>query len=275
MPKPHTPLLKSSDAEIEDGRSLSAVLTALARAIRMEAGGLSDGYSPVTNDLVSVWLSDENLRTEVHNRMTECVRIQDGAAHHIVLHWEEHLLYHVSNQNPSTPEYLAGIWNQMAWMWCRAVHVTRERGIHQTPPHPLAPLVRCWSGQARPPSERRITAPGTMRATKQHRARPLTRTPALLSVAALAPVTAIAVDGEPLVTRTPDMPESGRPASRYKLDVPHQGEMFPGPRTLSRQPIGDFFWIRLPHTNSPATNGRICGRTSCAWGSMCMRSPEG
>ena len=87
MPKPHTPLLKSSDAEIEDGRSLSAVLTALARAIRMEAGGLSDGYSPVTNDLVSVWLSDENLRTEVHNRMTECVRIQDGAAHHIVLHW--------------------------------------------------------------------------------------------------------------------------------------------------------------------------------------------
>ena len=67
--------------------------------------------------------------------------------------------------------------------------------------------------------------------------RVLVRSPAVLSLATLPPVEAVEVDGEPLVTRTP---EKGLPMKRYRSRLPPaQGEPWPAPRTLGSQPTGD------------------------------------
>ena len=86
-------------------------------------------------------------------------------------------------------------------------------------------------------TERHIVSPAVMPARGRLPERVLVRSPAVLSLATLPPVEAVEVDGEPLVTRTP---EKGLPMKRYRpRPAPAQGDLWPAPRTLGGNPTGD------------------------------------
>ena len=107
------------------------------------------------------------------------------------------------------------------------------------PQHPLVPILVAWADQPQDPDRRHIISPASLRATKGQSERALVRSPALLSLATLTSLEAVAVDGEPLVTRSP-APEDGRPAHRFRVRPDSQGDLFPGPRRIAGHPLGDF-----------------------------------
>ena len=102
--------------------------------------------------------------------------------------------------------------------------------------HPLAPLVAAWQRwrQAQGDEPDRVHV-----LVKQERRPPpgaqpllLARMPGLLALT-LAPLEAVEVDGEPLVSATPDARHR-----RYRVLPPEQGDLFPAPRTLDKRATG-------------------------------------
>ena len=99
-------------------------------------------------------------------------------------------------------------------------------------PHPLAPLVAAWQARPTTPDKAHVLV-------KQERRPPtgapplrLARMPGLLALMQ-APLEAVEVDGEPLVSATPDARHR-----RYRVLPPEQGDLFPAPRTLNKRATG-------------------------------------
>ena len=117
--------------------------------------------------------------------------------------------------------------------------------------HPLLPFVRGWIFRALPPEQRHVLAV-TDRDEQFH----LARTPAVLDLAALSPITiktaVVPGDGDPLATPAPG---SRRLTLYHRAPRPRVGEqrvLFPGPRTLGGREVGDIVIAAL--ASDPLTN---------------------
>ena len=102
-------------------------------------------------------------------------------------------------------------------------------------PHPLAPLMVAWqawkAAQGDPPDKVHVLVKQERRPPPTTEPLRLARMPGLLALMQ-APLEAVEVDGEPLVSATPDA------RCRYRVLPPGQGELFPAPRTLDKRATG-------------------------------------
>ena len=117
--------------------------------------------------------------------------------------------------------------------------------MKEPPEHPFLALVRNCQERCKPLEVIHLHIPGTMSGPQKNGPdRPLVREPAVITLASLPPLEAIEVDGQPVSTRSPNPPYTyctRRPRNQ-------QGELFPGPRTLNGQPIGDVILSSLAST---------------------------
>ena len=106
--------------------------------------------------------------------------------------------------------------------------------------HPLASRVREWQAtRPREIDDVHVIAPATMRGAAQFEPRPLVRAPAQLGFLGRpldeTEIETIEVDGAPFVSRRPD----GFERKVYRTASKGQGELLPGPRSLSGEHIED------------------------------------
>ena len=101
--------------------------------------------------------------------------------------------------------------------------------------HPLAPLVAAWQvwrlKRGDTPDKVHVLVNQERRPPQKTEPLRLARMPGLLALVQ-APLEAVEVDGEPLVSVTPDA------RFRYRVLPPEQGDLFPAPRTLDKRATG-------------------------------------
>ena len=108
--------------------------------------------------------------------------------------------------------------------------------MKEPPEHPFLVLVQHCQKRCEPLECLHLHTPSAMLGSgKNCPDRPLVREPAVITLASLPPLEAIEVDGQPVSTRSPN------PVCTYRTRRPRnqQGQLFPGPRTLNGEPVGD------------------------------------
>lgn len=152
----------------------------------------------------------------------------------------------------SDPEHMRDLVNRLHNTWgTRRTSNGRRPTPDDWQEHPMLPFVRGWIFRALPPEQRHV-----LTVTDRNERFHLARTPAVLDLATLSPITIktalVPGDGDPLATPAPG---SRRLTLYHRAPRPRISEqrvLFPGPRTLGGHEVGDIVISAL--ASDPLTN---------------------